>query len=138
AALVPVLVEFAGPGNRQNLRRISGTIVTVADGLVGLATVVGWLFTPQLVKVMTSLGAGDQSRSPETVAMTEHMVRIVLPGVLCLALGTVFSAVLYSLGRASGPATALAARNLVVVFAIVLLANRLCVVGMAYGGLCGR
>ena len=35
AALVPVLVEFAGPGNRQNLRRISGTIATVAVVLVG-------------------------------------------------------------------------------------------------------
>ncbi len=137
AALVPVLVEFAGPGNRQNLRRISGTIATVAVLLVGAATALGWLFTPQLVKVMTSLGAGDQSRSPETVAMTEHMVRIVLPGVLFLALGTVFSAVLYSLGRASGPATALAARNLVVVFAIVLLAGRLGVESMAYGVLIG-
>ena len=65
------------------------------------------------------------------------MVRIVLPGVLFLALGTVFSAVLYSLGKPSGPATALAARNLVVVIAILVLADRLGVKSMAYGVLIG-
>jgi putative peptidoglycan lipid II flippase len=137
AALVPVLVEFAGLGDRHHLRRISGTIATVAVLLVGLSTALGWIFTDRLVRVMTSLGAGDQSRSPETVAMTEHMVRIVLPGVLFLALGTIFSAVLYSLGRPSGPATALAARNLVVVVAILALADRLGVESMAYGVLIG-
>src|SRR5688572_26211861 len=121
AALVPVLVEYSGIRERHDLRRISGTIATVAFMIVGLATALGWAFTGRLVQVMTSLGAGDQTRSAETVATTEHMVRIVLPGVLFLAIGTVFSAVLYSLGRASGPATALAARNLVVVVAIVLL-----------------
>lgn len=137
AALVPVLVEYSGIRHRQDLRRISGTIATVAFLLVGLATAIGWLFTARLVHVMTSLGAGDQIRSPETVAMTEQLVRIVLPGVLFLALGTVFSAVLYSLGRPSGPATALAARNFVVVIAIVFLADRVGVKSMAYGVLIG-
>ena len=137
AALVPVLVEYSGVRDRRDLRRISGTIATVAFLIVGLATALGWVFTGRLVQVMTSLGAGDQSRSPETVAMTEHLVRIVLPGVLFLAIGTVFSAVLYALGRASGPATALAARNLVVVIAIVSLADRIGVESMAYGVLIG-
>lgn len=137
AALVPVLVEYSGIRQRHELRRISGTIATAAVLLVGFATALGWLFTDRLVRVMTSLGADDHARSPETVAMTEHMVRIVLPGVLFLGLGTVFSAVLYSLGRASGPATALAARNLVVVIAILLLADRIGVEAMAYGVLIG-
>lgn len=137
AALVPVLVEFSSRGDRESLRRISGTIATVAFLTVGLATTLGWIFTDRVVRVMTSFGAGDQYRSPETVAMTEHLVRIVLPGVLFLAIGTIFSAVLYSLGRVSGPATALAARNLAVVVAIVALADRIGVESMAYGVLIG-
>jgi putative peptidoglycan lipid II flippase len=137
AALVPVLVEFSGIEDRHNLRRISGTIATVALISVGLATMLGWLFTDRVVEVMTSLGAGEQNRSAQTVAITEHLVRIVLPGVLFLAIGTVFSAVLYSLGRPSGPAVALAARNLVVVIAILALADRVGVESMAYGVLIG-
>jgi putative peptidoglycan lipid II flippase len=137
AALVPVLVDVAGESRRADLRRISGTVATVAFLIVGLATAVGWMFTGQLVELMTSLGAGDQGRSAETVAVTEQMVRIVLPGVLFLAIGTIFSAVLYSLGRASGPATALAARNLVVVMAILVFAEGSGVKSMAYGVLVG-
>jgi putative peptidoglycan lipid II flippase len=137
AALIPVLVDVAGESRREDLRRIAGTVVTVAFLIVGLATIGGWLFTDHLVELMTSLGAGDQSRSSETVALTEQMIRIALPGVLFLAIGTVFSAVLYSLGRAAGPATALAARNLVVVVAILGLADRLGVKSMAYGVLGG-
>ena len=137
AALVPVLVDLSGESRRDDLRRVSGTVATAVFLVVGLATAVGWLFTGQLVDAMTSIGAGDQTRSAETVAITEQMVRIVLPGVLFLAIGTVFSAVLYSVGRASGPATALAARNLVVVFAILVLAERLGVKSMAWGVLAG-
>ncbi len=137
AALVPVLVEFSGIDQRHHLRRISGAIATVAVLTIGLATVLGWMFTDSVVSVMTSLGSDGQSRSPETIALTEHMVRIVLPGVLFLALGSVFSAVLYSLGKASGPAMALAARNLAVVIAILALGDRLGVESMAWGALVG-
>lgn len=137
AALIPILVSFAAPELRIDLRRISGTIMTVAFLLVGGATLIGWIFTDQLVRVMTTLGAGDQQRSPETVALTEHLVRIVLPGVVFLAVGTVLSAVLYSLGKPGGPATALAARNLAVVVCILLLADRYGVKAMAYGVLFG-
>src|SRR4051812_20574710 len=99
AALLPILVMYAAHGQREELRRISGTIVTAAILLVGTATVLGWIFTDSLVGVMTTLGAGDQARSPETVALTEDLVRIVLPAVLFLAIGSVLSAVLYSLGK---------------------------------------
>lgn len=137
AALVPVLVEFSGIEQRHQLRRISGSIATVAVVTIGLATFLGWMFTDSVVNLMTGLGSHGQARSAETIALTEHMVRIVLPGVLFLALGSVFSAVLYSIGKASGPAMALAARNLAVVVSILVLGERLGVESMAWGALVG-
>jgi putative peptidoglycan lipid II flippase len=137
AALVPVLVMFAATSDRRQLRRVSGAIATVAVLIVGVACIIGWLFTSDIVRVMTSLGAEDPARSDATVALTEDLVRIVLPGVLFLALGTVLSAVLYSLNEPAGPATALAARNLVIVVAIVVLAGVLGVKSMAVGVLIG-
>ena len=133
AALVPILVSFAAWDQRQELRRISGTIVTATVLLVGSATVAGWFFTNRLVRVMTTLGSGDQKRSPATVELTQELVRIVLPAVLFLALGSVFSAVLYSVGKPSGAATALAAENLAVVVAILVLSDRYGIKSMAYG-----
>jgi putative peptidoglycan lipid II flippase len=105
--------------------------------LVGSATVAGWFFTDALVRVMTTLGSGDQKRSPATVELTQELVRIVLPAVLFLALGSVFSAVLYSVGNPSGAATALAAENLAVVVAILALSGRYGIESMAYGVLAG-
>ena len=137
AALVPVLVMYAASGDRLQLRRISGAVASVAVLTVGAACVLGWLFTSEIVQVMTSLGVGDSARPEATVALTEDLVRIVLPGVLFLALGTVLSAVLYSLNEPAGPATALAARNLAIVVAIVLFAGSLGVKSMAVGVLIG-
>src|SRR5687767_9485259 len=71
AALVPVLVMYAAAPDRQQLRRISGAVATVAVLIVGVACVLGWLFTPEIVRVMTSLGAEDSARSGATVALTE-------------------------------------------------------------------
>lgn len=137
AALVPVLVIFVATSDRGQLRRVSGAVATVAVLVVGIGCILGWLFTSQIVNVMTSLGAGDAARSRATVELTEDLVRIVLPGVLFLALGTVLSAVLYSLNEPAGPATALAARNLAIVIAIIALAGAIGVKSMAVGVLIG-
>lgn len=137
AALIPVLVEFAGPPARSELRAIAGTITTVAVVVIGAAVIAGEIWTGTLVRWMTSLGASDAARDPATTALTVDLVRIVLPGVLLLALGTIFSAILYALGKPGGPALALAARNLVVVFAILTLSGSLGVRSMAWGVLVG-
>ena len=137
AALIPVLVEFSGPHARAELRSIAGTITTVAVVVVGMAVVAGEIWTATLVRWMTALGSSDAARDPATTALTVDLVRIVLPGVLLLALGTIFSAILYALDRPGGPALALAARNVVVVVAILTLSGSLGVESMAWGVLVG-
>ena len=137
AALIPVLVEFAGDHAREELRRIAGTITTVALVSVGVAVILGEIFTGTVVRLMTAIGSGDAARDPATTALTVDLVRIVLPGVLLLALGTIFSAVLYALDRPGGPALALVVRNLVVVVAILTLSRWMGVKSMAVGVLVG-
>jgi putative peptidoglycan lipid II flippase len=137
AALVPVLVMYAAAPDRLQLRRISGAVASVAVLVIGIACLLGWVFTSEIVRVMTSLGTDDSARSGSTVALTEDLVRIVLPGVLFLALGTVLSAVLYSLNEPAGPSMALAARNLAIVVAILALSGSLGVKSMAVGVVIG-
>ena len=137
AALIPVLVEYATKDAREELREVAGTIAVVALGVIGVAVLLGELAAPSLVRVMTTLGADGTARDPATTALTVDLVRIVLPGVLFLALGTIFSAVLYALDRPRGPSAALAGRNAAIVLATLLLADRLGVKSMAVGVLAG-
>src|SRR5688572_23679446 len=69
AALVPVLVMFAATSDRLQLRRISGAVATVAVLTVGVACILGWIFTSEIVRVMTSLGADGSARPEATVAL---------------------------------------------------------------------
>ena len=135
AALIPVLIQWAGPGafNRDELRRVSGALFTLVIGGGGAAVPAGVIFAPTVVRLMTSLGGGDEERSAETTTLTIDLVRLILPAVLFLAIGTLLMSVLYSLGRVTVPALSLAARNLVVVIAMVLFSGIWGVKSMAAG-----
>jgi putative peptidoglycan lipid II flippase len=139
AALVPVLIAWAAPdaASRAELRRVSGALLVLVVTFVGGAVVLGMVFAPQVVRVMTSLGADDQKRSAETTALTIELVRIILPAVFFLAIGTLLMSVLYSLDRVTAPALSLAARNAVVVVAMVLFSGAWGVKSMAAGVVLG-
>jgi len=139
AALVPVLIQWAAPDafNLGELRRVSGALMTMVLTFVGGAVALGIIFAPSVVRVMTSLGGGDKERSPETTALTIELVRIILPAVFFLAIGTLLMSQLYALNQVTAPALSLAARNLIVVIVMVLFSGTWGVKSMAIGVVAG-
>jgi putative peptidoglycan lipid II flippase len=139
AALIPVLIQWAAPDqvSRAELRRVSGALLTMVLMVVGGAVLAGVVFAPSLVRVMTSLGGDDTERSAETSQLTIELVRIILPAVFFLAIGTLLMSVLYSLKQVTAPALSLAARNAIVVFTMVVFSSAWGVKSMAVGVVAG-
>ena len=138
AALIPVLSEYAGKERRDELRSITGTLLTLSVLGVGALVVIVEIFAPAAVQVMTRLGAADQVRSQEVVDLTIEMVRLILPAVLLLSISTVLMATLYSLQRFTRPALSLAVRNAAIIFAALTLGRtalevRSLVIGIVLG-----
>lgn len=121
AALIPVLSEYAGEDRREELREITGTLLTVSLLGIGAVVLLLEIFAPAAVQVMTQLGAADQARSQEVVDLTVEMVRLILPAVLLLSISTILMATLYSLQRFTRPALSLSVRNAAIVFAAITL-----------------
>lgn len=138
AALVPVLIRWAlpDPASRAELRRVSGALLTIVFVVVGGAVALGMVFAPSVVRVMTSLGGTDE-RGPETTELTIELVRLILPAVFFLAVGTLLMSVLYSLNKVTVPAMSLAARNLAVVLFMIVFSGRWGVKSMAAGVVAG-
>ncbi|HEY8448756.1 MAG TPA: murein biosynthesis integral membrane protein MurJ [Thermomicrobiales bacterium] len=138
AALVPVLAQWAAPNQatREELRRISGALLSLALIVSGITVAIGVLFAPQVVRLMTALG-GEDARDPATTALTITLVRIILPAVVFLTAGTVMMGVLYALERVTAPALSVAVRNAAVVVAIAVFAGPLGVKSMAIGVVAG-
>ncbi|MFL5759218.1 MAG: murein biosynthesis integral membrane protein MurJ [Thermomicrobiales bacterium] len=139
AALIPVLAQWATPSfaNRDELRRVSGALLTLAAIVIGACVFVGILFAPTIVKLMTSYGTDDSAHDPSTVSLTVTLVRWILPAVFFLGIGTILMSVLFALNRVTAPAMSAAVRNGVIVLAMILLHERLGVKSMVVGIVAG-
>lgn len=135
AALVPVLSEFAAPARREELRRVVGTLLTLAVVVMGGVTILLIWLAPRLVPLWLTLGAEtvDDSLIPATIAN----VRLILPAVMLLGISAILMATNYALGRFAWPSASQAARNLAIVVAMVALWRVLGVSSMVVGVLAG-
>ncbi len=135
AALVPVLSEYAAPERRAELRKIVGTLLTLALLVLGGVTVLLVIFAPQLVTIWLRSGTGtiNEALLPEAI----RNVRLILPGVLLLGLSAILLATNYALGRFAWPSVAQAARNGAIIVAALLFVNALGVTSLVVGVLAG-
>ncbi|MFN8513231.1 MAG: murein biosynthesis integral membrane protein MurJ [Chloroflexia bacterium] len=135
AALVPVLTEYAAPERRAELRRIVGTLLTLATLALGGVTTLLVIFAPQLVTVWLKSGSGsiNDALIPEAI----RNVRLILPAVLLLSFSAILLATNYALGRFAWPSVAQAARNGAIIIATILLVRVLGVTSMVVGVLIG-
>ncbi|HET8522360.1 MAG TPA: murein biosynthesis integral membrane protein MurJ, partial [Thermomicrobiales bacterium] len=134
AALVPVLAGWAAPdpAARAELRRISGALLTLVALVAGIVVAAGLIFAPAVVDVMTSLG-GANARGADTTQLTITLVRLIMPAILFLSIGTILMGTLYALERFTAPALAVAARNGVIVVAMLAFSGALGVKSIALG-----
>ncbi len=121
AALIPVLSEYVSEDARHELRRITGALLVLAVGVVGLIVLLLEIFAPAAVKVMTALGGGEATRGVATVDLTVELVRWILPAVLLLAISTILMSTLFALQRFTLPSLSLSLRNVAIIFSALTL-----------------
>lgn len=115
AALIPVLSQYAALGQRDELRRITGALMTLTVIAVGSIVVLLEIFAPSAVTVMTTFGGGEEAKGAGTFELTVQLVRMILPAVFLLSISTVLMSTLYALQRFTRPALSLSLRNLAIV-----------------------
>ncbi|MFN3336290.1 MAG: murein biosynthesis integral membrane protein MurJ [Thermomicrobium sp.] len=135
AALVPVLSAYAD--RREEFRRIVGALLVWVLLVVGGAVVLVVLAAPWVVWAMTALGGGEAARGAATFQLTIHLVRLIVPAVLFLALSTVLMAALYALQRFTQPSLALSVRNAAIVVCALLLGHTIGIASLVLGVLLG-
>ncbi|HYI16250.1 MAG TPA: murein biosynthesis integral membrane protein MurJ, partial [Thermomicrobiales bacterium] len=121
AALIPILSEYTAPEKRDELRRITGALLVLSGIVVGSVVVFLMIFAPAAVRVMTSLGGGEEARGADTFALTVELTRWILPAVLLLAFSTILMSTLYAMQRFARPALSLSLRNVAIVASTVAL-----------------
>ncbi len=139
AALIPVLsaLVVSRATGMGDLRRLTGILLTISVSIAAFLAVLGVIFAPGLVRLMTALGDPDQGRGAATTDLAIQNLRIVLPSLVFLVAGTVMIAALYAVQKPGAPALGSAARNLSVVLCILLLGSHYGTRSMALGVLIG-
>lgn len=135
AALVPVLSEYAVPERRAELRRIVGTLLTLALIIMGSVTLLLEFCAPALVRLWLTSGSGSIRAALIPAAIDN--VRLILPAVLLLGISAIVMATHYALGRFAWPAASQAARNAAIIVATIALQRWLGVSSMVVGVLLG-
>jgi putative peptidoglycan lipid II flippase len=137
AALVPILAQWAFPEKREEFRRIGGALLAMSALALGGMAVLGTIFAPTLVRVMTAIGGSGHARGEETTQLTIDLVRLMLPSIAFLGVGAVLMGMLFALERVTMPALSTGARNLCVVIALILFAGSLGVKSLTLGVVAG-
>ena len=139
SALVPVLAVMvvSVAATRSELRKSTGALLGLGLLVSGVLTVLGMLFAPQLVGLMTNLAGNGAARGTQITELAVESLRIVLPSLVFLTAATILTASLYALEKPIGPSLGFTARNAVIVISILLLGDRLGVRSMAVGVVVG-
>jgi putative peptidoglycan lipid II flippase len=131
AALVPVLSDYVTRGDRQELERLTSTLLTTVAAFFILVVVLLELGAPLLALMV---GGGFE---PGLFGLTVTLIRLILPSLVFLCLWGVTAAVLYARQQFIFPALASAVFNLGVIIAALFLARDLGISALSLGVVLG-
>jgi len=131
AALVPVLSEYVGRGDIEELSRVTSILLTL--GVAFFAGIVAILeLAAPLLAIL--LGGGFQ---PELQRLTISLIRIILPSLIFFCAWGIAVAVLYARQQFIFPALAAAVFNLGVILATVFIAPHVGIAALSMGVVLG-
>ncbi|MGI8856860.1 MAG: murein biosynthesis integral membrane protein MurJ [Thermomicrobiales bacterium] len=134
AVLVPVLSDFVGENQRDQLGLVVGkllTLVVVGGGALLLLLELG---ARGVAWAMTGVGGNAAAYDRNLIV---SLIRMILPALLLLGVASVLQSTLYALQRFTMPALSLAARNASVVLAVLVLGPALGIHSLVVGILVG-
>ena len=109
------------------------TVTVLATVVLGVVTVLGMVFAPQVVKVV----APGFSNDPEIVDLTVHLMRIMFPTVVIMGIAGIFMGILNSYDHFTLPAVAPIVWNLVIIVVVVAFSAGYGFEALAWGFLVG-
>ncbi len=133
AAFIPVFSSLLEKERRREAWQVAYTVTVMATVALGVITVIGMIFAPQLVRVI----APGFSEDPQIVDLTVQLMRIMFPTVVILGVAGIAMGILNSYNHFTLPALAPIVWNLVIIGAIVGFSAGYGVEAVAWGVLIG-
>jgi putative peptidoglycan lipid II flippase len=137
AALVPVVTEYATHGTPSETTRMLRAILGATLWVLAVATVLGVVLAPWIVRGM----APGFTRDPEQAALAVLLTRVMFPYLALVGLSAFAMGTLNAHGRFFAPAIAPAVQNAGMILCVLLLGAHLdppilsLAVGVVLGGL---
>jgi len=133
AAFVPVLTALFTAGEHERARRLAATLFGFMLVVVGVVCVVMVVFATPIAKAIYP----ELTQTSGTAALAAHLLQILVPTILVMALAGVLTGVLYSHERFTMPAVMSIVWNLVIIAFIALFNEKWGVYALAWGTLVG-
>lgn len=130
AALIPVLTGYIAKNEEEEGWKAVGTFINVTVGAIVIFCILGIIFAPQLVPLVT-LGY-NKNANPEQLKLVIQLTRILFPSVALLMLAGFVNGVLNSYQRFAAAAYGPSLYNILSALSILFL-SRISVQSVAYG-----
>ncbi len=128
---IPVFTKYVAENREDEGWHVFSTVITAMGILLVGVIVVGEIYAPQLVQLITP------GFSPVEKDRVIFLTRLMMPAQLCFYLGSILSAVQYAKGQFLVPSMASVVYNVGIILGGVLLSPRIGVTGFAVGVLAG-
>ena len=133
AAFVPVITGLLVKGDADRARRLAGNLLGFMCVVVGAVCLVAIAVASPLMHLIYP----HLTRDAHAQLLAAHILQILMPTVLVLAVGGVVTGVLYSHERFTMPAVVSIVWNLVIIGFIIFAHRQLGVYAIAWGTLAG-
>ncbi|WP_227762389.1 murein biosynthesis integral membrane protein MurJ [Zhaonella formicivorans] len=129
--MVPAVTGYLLREEEDEGWRVVSSMINGTTLALGVITLLGIIFAPQLVKILAPGFDG------ETVQLTAYLSRIMFPSIIFMGLGMLITGVLNAGKQFTMPAFAPAFANIIVILAVVLFGAKYRIQGLAVGTLAG-
>jgi len=134
AAFIPVFSGLLEKERRREAWQTAFTVTVLATGVLGVVTVVGMIFAPEVVKVVAP---GWSSKYPDTVELTISLMRVMFPTVMVMGIAGIFMGILNSYDHFTMPAVAPIVWNVIIIGVVVVFSDKYGIQALAWGVMLG-
>lgn len=134
SAFIPTFTTFLTRNDRQRAWRLVSSVANLVTAVLVLLSGLAIVFAPWVVRYILAPGFAN---SPEKMALTVNLMRLMLPSTIIFGLSGLAMGVLNSNQVFFAPAVAPAMYQAGLIFGILALAPRLGIYGLAWGVLAG-
>ena len=133
SAFVPVFNECFQKNGKPEADKFAGNFVTIFSFISLILTVLGIIFSYQIVGVM-AYGLKD---TPEVMNLTLKLLKIIFPSLIFTTLAYSFAGILQSYGEFNVPASMSLVSNCITIFYFLIFRDNVTIIGVTVSMLMG-